>query len=60
MKKEKVINKDIIEKIYSLDEPDNVKQFIIDALVWEYDKIDEQKPRVTAKFDKLVDKHIGE
>ncbi len=59
MNKDKVINKDILDKIDSLDEPDNVKRFILDALIWEYDNIDEQKPRVTTKFDKLIDKHIG-
>ena len=59
MKKEKVINKDILDKINSLDEPDNVKEFILDALIWEYDNIDEQRPRVTTKFDKLIDKYVG-
>ena len=59
MKKEKVINKEILDKINSLDEPDNVKNFIIRALIWEYDNIDEQKPRVTTNYDKLVDKWIG-
>lgn len=58
MNKEKVINKDILNKIYSLDEPDNVKKFILDALIWEYENIDEQKPRVTTKFDKLIDNNI--
>ena len=58
MNKEKVINKDILEKIYSLDEPNNVKEFIVEALIWEYDNIDEQKPRVTKKFDKLIDNMI--
>lgn len=58
MKKEKVINKDILDKIYSLDESDKVIKFILDALVWEYENIDKQKPSVTAKFDKLVDKGV--
>lgn len=58
MNKEKVINKDILDKIHSLDEPENVKNFILDALVWEYENIDEQKPRVTKKFDKLIDDNI--
>ncbi len=58
MNKEKVINKDILDKIHSLDEPENVKNFILDALVWEYENIDEQKPRVTKKFDKLIDDKI--
>lgn len=59
MKKEKVINKEILNKIYNLDEPENVKNFIIGALIWEYDNIDEQKPRVTNNYDKLIDKWIG-
>lgn len=59
MKKEKVINKDILDKINSLDEPENVKKFILDALIWEFENIDEQRPRVTTKFDKLVDKYVG-
>ncbi|WP_298518103.1 hypothetical protein [uncultured Methanobrevibacter sp.] len=59
MKKEIVINKEILEKIYSIDENDNIKNFLIDALVWEYDNIDEKKPRVTKKFDDLVSKYIG-
>ncbi|MBR0369530.1 MAG: hypothetical protein IJH63_02255 [Methanobrevibacter sp.] len=58
MKEEKVINKDILDKIKSLDEPDNVKDFILDALIWEYENIDEQKPRVTKKFDKLIDIYV--
>lgn len=60
MKKEIVINKEILDKIYSIDESDNIKNFLIDALVWEYDNIDEKKPRVTKKFDDLVSKYIGE
>ncbi|MBE6500209.1 MAG: hypothetical protein E7Z80_06680 [Methanobrevibacter thaueri] len=60
MKKEKLINKEILDKIYNLDEPDNVKDFIIKALVWEYDNIDEKKPRVTKKYNSLIDKWIGE
>ena len=59
MKKEKLINKEIMEKIDNLDEPDNVKEFIRKALVWEYDNIDETKPRVTSKYDSLIDKWIG-
>ena len=59
MNKEKLINKEILEKIDNLGEPDNVKNFIRKALIWEYDNIDEQRPRVTAKFDSLIDKWIG-
>ena len=55
MKKEKLINKEILDKINGLDEPDNVKNFLIKALIWEYDNIDEKKPRVTVKYDKLID-----
>lgn len=58
MKKEKYLNKDIVDKIYGLNEPDNVKQFIINALIWEYDNIDEQKPKVTSKYDSLIDKWL--
>lgn len=60
MKKEKLINKEILDKIYDLDEPDNVRNFIIKALIWEYDNIDEKKPRVTTKYNSLIDKWIGE
>lgn len=60
MKKEKLINNEILDKIHELDEPDNVKNFIIKALIWEYDNIDEKRPRVTAKYDGLIDKWIGE
>ena len=60
MKKEKLINKEILEKIDNLNEPDNVKNFIKKALVWEYDNIDEKRPRVTSKYDGLIDKWIGE
>ena len=42
MKKEKLINKDISDKINNLNEPDNVKKFLIKALIWEYDNIDEK------------------
>ena len=49
----------MLDKLNSLDEPENVKKFILDALLWEYDNIDEQKPRVTSKFDKLIDKYVG-
>lgn len=59
MKREKLINKEILDKIHNLDEPNNVKNFIIKALIWEYDNIDEQRPRVTAKYDSLIDKEIG-
>ena len=59
MKKEKLINKEILDKIYNLDVSDNVKNFIIKALVWEYDNIDDQKPRVTNSYDNLIDKWIG-
>lgn len=59
MKKEKLINKEILDKINILNEPDNVRNFLIQALIWEYDNIDEQKPRVTKKFDGLIDKWIG-
>lgn len=59
MKKEKLINKEILDKIYNLDEPDNVKNFIIKALIWEYDNIDEKKPRVTINYDKFIDNWIG-
>ena len=59
MKKEKFINKEILDKIYDLDEPDNVRNFLIKALIWEYDNIDEKKPRVTSKYDSLIDKWIG-
>ena len=60
MKKEKLINKEILDKIYDLDEPDNVRNFIIKALIWEYDNIDEKKPRVTTKYNSLIDKWMGE
>ena len=60
MKKEIVINNEILDKIYGIDESDNIKNFLIDALVWEYDNIDEKKPRVTKKFDDLVSKYIEE
>lgn len=60
MKKEIVINNEILDKIYGLDESEEVKKFLIDALIWEYDNIDEQKPRVTKKFDDLVSKYVGE
>lgn len=59
MNKEKLINKDILDKINDLDEPDNVKNFIKKALVWEYDNIDEKRPRVTPKYNSLIDKWIG-
>ena len=59
MKKEKLINNEIMEKIDNLDEPDNVKEFIRKALIWEYDNIDEKRPRVTSKYDSLIDKWIG-
>lgn len=59
MKKEKLINKEILDKIDNLNEPDNVKQFIRKALIWEYDNIDERRPRVTNKYDSLIDKWIG-
>lgn len=59
MKKEKLINKEILDKIYDLDEPDNVRNFIIKALIWEYDNVDEKKPRVTKKYNSLIDKWIG-
>lgn len=60
MKKEKIINGEILDKINSLNSTDNVKKFIVEALIWEYNNIDEQRPRVTTKFDKLIDKHIGD
>ena len=60
MKKEVVINNEILDKIQSINESEDIKNFLIDALIWEYDNIDEKKPRVTKKFDDLVSKHIGE
>lgn len=60
MKKEIVINNEILDKVNSIDESDNIKNFLIDALIWEYDNVDEKKPRVTKKFDDLVTKYIGE
>lgn len=60
MNKEKLINKEIIDKIDGLNEPDNVKNFIKKALIWEYDNIDEKRPRVTTKYDGLIDKWIME
>ena len=59
MKKDKLINKEILDKIDNLDEPDNVKNFIRKALIWEYDNIDERRPRVTTKYNSLIDKWIG-
>lgn len=59
MKKEKLINKEILDKIDELDEPDNVKNFIRNALIWENDNIDEKRPRVTTKYNSLIDKWIG-
>lgn len=59
MKKEKLINKEILDKIDDLNEPDNVKNFIKKALIWEYDNIDEKRPRVTTKYNDLIDKWIG-
>lgn len=59
MKKEQLINKEILNKINELNESENIKKFIIDALIWEYDNIDEKKPRVTSKYDSLIDKWIG-
>ncbi len=58
MKKEKFINKEIIDKINNLEVSDNIKNFIINALIWEYDKIDEQKPPVTKQYDSLINKWI--
>lgn len=60
MKKERVINNEILDKIYGLDESENIKNFLIEALIWEFDNIDEKKPRVTKKFDDLVSKYVGE
>lgn len=60
MKKEIVINSEILDKIYSLNVSDEIKKFLIDALVWEYDMIDEKKPRVTKKFDDLVSRYMGD
>lgn len=60
MKKERVINNEILDKIYGLDESENMKNFLIEALIWEFDNIDEKKPRVTKKFDDLVSKYVGE
>lgn len=59
MRKENLINKEILDKINNLDEPNNVKNFLIKALIWEYDNIDEQRPRVTSKYDGLINKWIG-
>lgn len=60
MKKEIVINSEILDKIYDLDVSEDFKKFLIDALVWEYDNIDEKKPRVTKKYDDLISKYMGE
>ena len=60
MNKEVVINNEILDKIQSINESEDIKNFLIDALIWEYDNIDEKKPRVTKKFDDLVSKYIEE
>ena len=60
MKKEVVINNEILDKIQSINESEDIKNFLIDAVIWEYDNIDEKKPRVTKKFDDLVSKYIEE
>ena len=60
MRKEIVINNEILDKVHDLDESENIKKFLVEALIWEYDNIDEQKPRVTKKFDDLVSKYVGE
>lgn len=51
------INKEILEKIDESDVSDNVKEFIRKALEWEYEKMDEQKPRSTKKYDNLVKRY---
>ena len=51
------INKEILDKIDESNESENVKNFIIKALEWEYEKIDEQKPRSTKKYDNLVKRY---
>lgn len=60
MKKEIVINNEILDKIYELPVNDEVKKFLIDSLIWEYDNIDKNKPRSTKKYDSLLDKYVGE
>ena len=51
------INKEILEKIDEADVDENVKEFIRKALKWEYEKMDEQKPRFTKKYDSLVKRY---
>ena len=58
MIKKKLINKEILDKIYSLDESEEIKNFLIDALIWEYDNIDETKKSKKKKFDDLISKYV--
>ena len=55
-----MINNEILDKIYGLNASEDIKKFLIDALIWEYDNVDEQKPRVTKKFDDLISKYVKE
>lgn len=56
----KEINKDIIKKIDELDQNENIKKFLKDALVIEYDDRDKFKSTTderNEKYEDLIEKY---
>jgi hypothetical protein len=48
------INKDILNKIENCNEPENIKNFLKDALQLEYDVNDQSKPNLKKKYIKMI------
>lgn len=57
--KKSQINDEIIQKINRSKQPKTVKNFLLTALDWEYEHIDEQRPPVKKNYEKFLKKYIG-
>lgn len=53
------INIQILDKIDSCDESDEIKKFIKDALEFEYEHVDERKVDFRKDYEKLINEIEG-
>lgn len=51
------INPDILKKIENSSQPESMKKFLFKILELEYDKLDENNPKLKEDYVKLIDKY---
>ena len=51
------INPNILKKIESSSQSENMKKFLLKILELEYDKLDENQPKLKEDYVKLIDKY---